>query len=148
LISETLKILNDALGETHPSPKILEGIKVIGAGFVETPSVIEGNYFFEFFTEGVSFNFENDCLTQISIYLTPFGEYESFRGEVFDIKKPERVDWNFIRSLLGEPKSQGGGEVSLSGYINPWVKYNFDGVYMNLEFDQNESLSAIHLIAS
>lgn len=146
MISKSLDILRDALGEVHPSPKILEAIKFIGAGFVETPSIIEQNYYFEFFTAGVSFNFERECLVQISIYLEPEGSYEPFKGDVFDVEPLNEIDFNFVESILGSPQASGGGEGAFIGHINRWIKYDLNGFSINFEFNENEFLSVVHLI--
>jgi filamentous hemagglutinin len=146
LISEELNTLNAALGEMHPSPKIINAIKVIGTGFVETASIIKGNFYFEFFTAGVSFNFECEQLVQISLYMKPIGLYKVFSGQIFDGVKSNEIDIHIVQSVCGHALSTGGGESSLVGYINRWTKYNIDRLCMNFEFGNDDMLSALHLL--
>lgn len=140
-------ILRRALGEKHPSPKILRAIEAIGSGFIETPSLIIGSYYFEFFDAGVSFNFENDELIQISFYLKPNGTYKEFKDDLFDGVLLSNLDYDFVVSTYGKPFSIGGGEKSMLGYINKWIKYRFNDFYINFEFEDNGKIVAIHLLS-
>src|SRR6186713_3227957 len=104
-----LKTFIAALGERHPSPKILDAIVEIGEGYVQTESPTPGEYYFCFFTRGVAFTFLFEQLTQITFYCSPTKNYKAFPFQIFE-ENQNRVDRKYIHGSFGSPAQTGGNE--------------------------------------
>ena len=138
--------LISGLGEHHPSQKIINAIKAVGGGFVETPSYIKGNYYFEFFSEGIQFNFESEKLVQITLYLVEAAGYKAVTHLLFEEWAENKVKAGELDKIFGSPVSKGGGEKStLLGYVNKWKKYALDEYEITVEMaPENEFVVVIH----
>ena len=148
MISKFMFALISSLGEQHPSQKIIDAIKAVGGGFIETPSYIKGNYYFEFFSEGVQFNFENEKLVQITLYLVETAGYKAVFHLLFEGGAENKLKEGDLDECFGLPVSQGGGERSaLLGYVNKWRKYALDGCDVTVETaPENDLIVAVHLL--
>lgn len=145
--SVLIKKLVLALGESNPSNNILDAIVEIGAGFVETKSMVATGFYWEFFTKGICFIFENNKLKQVSLYLNDSGQYKAFSGNIFANYKGNRINLEELEKLMDSNYEQGGGEYSLIGYIEKWYKFEIDNNYIRFEISEHDGLvNKIHLI--
>ena len=147
-LSNSLNVFISALGQKHPSEKILDAIVEIGEGFVESKSPLDNDYYFQFFTKGVSFNFSDDRLKMIVLYLKKEGMYSEFSGKIFE-EQTKEIYHSDVISFFDKPYIAGGGETStLLGYIKPWIKYNF--LTFSIMFDfigKGKKLATIYLFS-
>lgn len=145
-MNHLLTIFAKALGEHLPSPKILDALVEIGEGFIESPSPFsEVDFYWEFFTRGVSFNFENKQLIQIAIYCENFENYNTFPFQLFE-NFPNNANSQEVEKHLDIPLKKGGGEnSSYLGYIKPWWQYSISGCLINFDFNAEGCIFAISL---
>lgn len=140
-----LEVLLAALGEEHPSQRILDAIVEIGEGFVESPSVTPGDYYFEFFTKGVAFNFRRNCLRQISIYCQPTDQY-SANSLSSNLGLSNNASKAEVLQTFGTPAQTRNEETSqYLGRINSSLRYFNGGSSMTFEFDHSGKIFALHL---
>lgn len=145
-MNNCLIIFLNAVSEFHPSPKILDAIVEIGEGFAETESLISSeNYYWNFYTKGITFNFKKKQLTQISIYCENFENYIFFPFELFKNFKNNATSQEILE-YFGKPLETGGDEHSkYLGYIKPWWKFKINGCSINFEFNKEKRVQSIHI---
>lgn len=95
----------------------------------------------------MQFNFENETLVQITLYLVETANYKAVSHLLFEGRAANKIKVDDFDLCFGFPVSQGGGERSaLLGYVNKWKKYALDGCDITIEIaPENEFVVVIHL---
>jgi hypothetical protein len=101
---------------------------------------------YEFFELGFSIGFRQKKLNYIHFFFDKYENYLNCKVSRFlnvQITSSEKE----VIDLLGKNYFSGGGyEDSLLGYINRWIKYEKPLFFLHIQFNKNNSISAISLI--
>lgn len=133
-----INIFLSCLGLREGDSKILEAISIIAMDFdienYDLSGATETNYLFP--KSGVDMVFEDGRLTSIFFYIKPINRYKSYPFLVDLIKGIDNLSSKdtFVK-LYGEPDF----------YQENWIKFNLNGKYLHIEFDQEDRLNLITL---
>jgi hypothetical protein len=134
-------VLTNALGQTLPSKIILDAVVEVGAGFIETEYLGGGGFYWEFLTEGVTFNFSENTLTQVTIYMKPMDGYTAFSGVISSEFNSAR-----LKAAFGEPTvSVARKEDNVFGFLRAYIAYHYEQHILRFEFDEDDTLAMMHL---
>ncbi|HLI66783.1 MAG TPA: hypothetical protein VKU90_10500 [Caulobacteraceae bacterium] len=103
--------------------------------------------FYKFVNSGIEMGFRDRGLNHIHLFLRPTEGYESYRGPL-DRGINKDADESSVRELFGEPSSTGGGKPSaLLGFRRRWVKFDLAGYAVRYEFEPEDGLNKVTIIA-
>ncbi|KAA1187636.1 hypothetical protein [Photorhabdus heterorhabditis] len=151
MIVDWIKFTN-ALGTTESSKEFHELKLAIGeqAEISKTPleynDPIGQTTYYSFAHSGIEIGFRQGLLNHIHFYFDNSEGYANFKGNLL---LNIRDGWNEenVIQILGEPLMRGGGKIDmLLGYINSWIKYEYQKYVLHLQFNQDGLLYGASLM--
>ncbi|TNH41487.1 hypothetical protein [Photorhabdus luminescens] len=132
-----------SLGTTESSKEFNELCLAIG----EQPEVsqdpseyndpIGQTTYYSFAHSGIEIGFREGVLNHIHFYFSETEGYSCFKGCLLS-NIGEGWDAEKVIQVLGEPLIKGGGKMDmLLGYINNWIKYEYQKYALHLQFNQD-----------
>jgi hypothetical protein len=135
-ITKNLMQFVSILGCKQGDSKILDAIALIGEGFVLDKFAVEeiDEVFFQFYTKGISFIFDHDCLNTIMFFIAKHSGYTPCNIQLLkDVDVNSTID--DIVSAFGQPSLQ--GDFSLNFF---WIKYDYKTYSIHYEFNPDTKL--------
>ena len=120
----------------------------VSSNFNELPiiekSILGDRNYYSFLHSGVLFLLEDEVVEQFTFYAKQDEGFSEYKGKLpvsIDSSEHEAVQ------ILGRPLASGGGKMdALMGYIDRWIKYEKEGYFLHLQFNQNDNLSRVTLM--
>lgn len=147
------KLIN-SLGKNESSSEFTDLNLSIGetAQLSEDPSddtdLVGHTKHYRYIHSGLEIGFRNNLLSHIHFYFDGSEGYEVFDGQLLRGVSSGQSE-KLVTEALGEPVASGGGRMDmLLGYMNRWVKYEFKGYALHLQFDKIDKLCRASLIYS
>ncbi|MBE8598165.1 hypothetical protein IQ209_17115 [Xenorhabdus sp. BG5] len=132
-----------ALGTTESSKEFNELCLAIGeqAEISQDPSEyndpVGQTTYYSFVHSGIEIGFRQGVLNHIHFYFDGNEDYACFTGCLLsNISEGWSVEK--VVQVLGEPLMKGGGKMDmLLGFINSWIKYEYQKYALHLQFNQD-----------
>lgn len=132
-----------ALGTTESSKEFNELYLAIGEQTEVSQDSSEYNdpigqtMYYSFVHSGIEIGFRHRVLNHIHFYFNDSENYACFTGCLLSNIR-EGWDEERVIRILGEPLMKGGGKMDmLLGYINSWIKYEYQKYTLHLQFNQD-----------
>lgn len=141
-----------AISKGDQSSEFLELCQLLGESPILLSDPVEYNdpvgktKYYKFFQSGVEAGFRNEKLNHVHFYLENADGYTAFnRGLCYGLGKTS-TDKD-VMNFFGFPDASGGGKLDpLIGYMNKWIKYRKDDLFVNFQFDRHGFLSRVTVV--
>ncbi|UZE18716.1 hypothetical protein LOY70_03715 [Pseudomonas sp. B21-054] len=143
-----------ALGQDEGGPMVTELYRKVGEppAISETPDSYndpEGKTrFYKFIKSGLELGFRSGKLNHIHFFVQRHEGYSPYKADVLGRKAQT---WRFqdVIAELGPPGKEALGRVDmLIGYVQKWLKYDFETHALRMEFSENGHLWKATLMSS
>lgn len=135
-----------ALGQNEGGPIVTELFRKVGESPVvsETPDSYndpEGKTrFYKFIKSGLEFGFRSGKLSHIHFFVQCHEGYSAYKADVLG-RAPQAWCVQDVIKELGSPSKEAPGKVDmLIGYVQQWVKYEFETHALRMEFSEDGCL--------
>ena len=128
----------ESIGNEKNSEIVKNLLSSLGDNFEVSEAPDNDDYYINFKPQGVSLLFnEQGCLDTIFLYIMPKEGFMSYKGWIGEgIEKI--FDNEQVTAVMGVPVTAGGGTIGMFNmYIPAWCKYQYLGVFMHYQFDND-----------